>query len=115
MRRLDRLAAVAVGLATALVIGFVALPILAIFLRVPASTLLAELHSKAALDALRVSLKTSLIALALILAFGTPVAYLLGIRRFRGVASSSTNEGCGDSRPHITSPDRQRRSSSSGV
>src|SRR6266540_3820306 len=87
MRRLDRLAAVAVGLATALVVGFVALPILAIFLRVPASTLLAELHSKAALDALRVSLKTSLIALALILMFGTPVAYLLGTKRFRGAAA----------------------------
>ena len=87
MRRVDRLAAVAVGLATAVVIGFVALPILAIFLRVPASTLLTELHSKAALDALRVSLKTSLIALALILAFGTPVAYLLGTRRFRGAGA----------------------------
>src|SRR5437870_5330548 len=51
MRRLDRLAAVAVGLATALVIGFVALPILAIFLRVPASTLLTELPSTEAVAA----------------------------------------------------------------
>jgi molybdate transport system permease protein len=56
----------------------------AIFLRVPISTLLAQLHSSVALDALRISMKTSLIALAFIVIAGTPVAYLLGTKRFRG-------------------------------
>ena len=37
------------------------------------------------------------------------------MRRFLRLASSSNKDGCGDKRPHITSPDRQRRSSRSGV
>jgi molybdate transport system permease protein len=84
MRRADRTASVVAGLATAVLFGFVALPILAIFLRVPLSTLLDQLRSRVALQALGVSVRTTLIALALIVAFGTPAAYILGTRRFRG-------------------------------
>jgi molybdate transport system permease protein len=62
----------------------VVLPILAIFLRVPPGTLVAQLRSYVALQALAVSLRSSLVALALIVAFGTPAAYVLGTRPFRG-------------------------------
>jgi len=42
------------------------------------------LGDETTLDALRLSLITSAIALVLIVAFGTPAAYLLATRRFRG-------------------------------
>jgi molybdate transport system permease protein len=83
-RRSDRLAAVAAGLATAVLFGFVLLPILAIFVRVPPSELLVQLRSPVARDALGVSLKCTVLAVTLIVAFGTPAAYLLATRRFRG-------------------------------
>jgi molybdate transport system permease protein len=71
-------------LATAVAVAFLLLPLLALFLRIPPDELLAQLGSEAARDALLVSLKTSLLAHVLILGIGTPVAYLLGTRRFRG-------------------------------
>jgi molybdate transport system permease protein len=83
-------APLAAGAATSLLLAFVALPMLAIFLEVPLGTLVAQLHSKVALDALGVSLRTSLAALALILLIGTPAAYVLGTRRFRGAALVTT-------------------------
>jgi molybdate transport system permease protein len=83
----DRVAAVIAGVLTAVLLGFVLLPILAIFLRVPPSTLLAQLRSPVARDALRVSLRSTLIALAVIVVFGTPVAYVLATRRFRGATA----------------------------
>ena len=70
--------------ALVVVVAFLALPVLALFLRVPPGELLAQLGDERALDALVVSLKTSLIAHALILLFGTPAAYLLAGRSFRG-------------------------------
>ncbi len=84
MRRSDRAAALAAGVATVVLFGFVVTPIVAIFVRAPASTLLDQLHSTVALQALWVSLRTTLIALGLIVVFGTPAAYLLGTTRFRG-------------------------------
>jgi molybdate transport system permease protein len=90
MRRSDRLVAIGFALAAALLVGFVVLPMAAIFLRVPPGTLLAQLHSRVTLDALAVSLKTTAIALALILLLGTPAAYLLGTRPFRGAVAMET-------------------------
>jgi molybdate transport system permease protein len=84
MRTSDRLMAVGTGVATAVVVGFVGLPLLAIFLRVPVGTLAAQLHSPVALDALKVSIRTSFFSLALILVFGTPVAYRIATRPFPG-------------------------------
>ncbi len=84
MRRSDRAASIAAGVATAVLIGFVAVPILAIFLRVPPATLLAHLRSPVTLQALIVSLRSTLIALAVIVVFGTPAAYILATKRFRG-------------------------------
>jgi molybdate transport system permease protein len=65
-------------------LAFLALPIVAIFTRVPPGRLVRLLSNGVVTDALVVSVKTTLIAEALILLFGTPVAYLLATRRFRG-------------------------------
>jgi molybdate transport system permease protein len=72
------------ALAVALVVAFLALPLVALFLRVSPGELFAQLGSEAARDALVVSLKTSLIAHVFVLGIGTPAAYLLATRRFRG-------------------------------
>jgi molybdate transport system permease protein len=72
--------------ATALALAFLLVPLLAIFLRVPLGRLLDQLGSRVFLDALVVSLKTSLVAHALVLLVGTPAAYLLARSRFRGRA-----------------------------
>jgi molybdate transport system permease protein len=90
VRRSDRIAGVAAGVGTAVLFAFVVLPILAIFLRVPPSELVAQLRSPVARAALGVSLRSTLIALALIVGFGTPAAYLLGTKRFRGAAVLTT-------------------------
>jgi molybdate transport system permease protein len=72
------------GISAAVLVAFIGLPLLAIFLRVPLSTLLEQLRSPVARDAVRISLKTSLVALAFIVVAGTPVAHLLGTRDFPG-------------------------------
>ena len=72
-------------LVAALISGaFLLLPLVAIFTRIPFATLVDQLGSSVVTDALIVSLKTTLIAQALILLFGTPTAYLLATRRFQG-------------------------------
>ena len=70
--------------AAAVALAFLALPTLAIFLRVPPGKLVAQLSNPVVTDALIVSLKTTLIAQVLILLLGTPLAYLVASRRFRG-------------------------------
>jgi len=74
----------ALGAAAAIALGFLLLPILAIFLQVPPRELVAHLGDRAAVDALVVTAKTTAIANALILLFGTPAAYLIATRSFRG-------------------------------
>jgi len=74
----------ALAAAAAVALAFLLLPLLALFLRVPPGTLVSELGSKAARDALVVSLETSAVAHAFILVLGTPAAYLLATQRFRG-------------------------------
>jgi molybdate transport system permease protein len=75
-----------IGLVLALVVAlaFLLVPILAIFLRIPPGELFAQLGSDVAVDALIVTAKTTAIAQAIILGVGTPAAYLLATRRFRG-------------------------------
>jgi molybdate transport system permease protein len=72
------------GAAAAVALTFLALPVLAIFLRVSPTTLVHELSDPVARDALVVSLRTSALAQVLVVALGTPTAYLLATRRFRG-------------------------------
>jgi len=75
---------VLLAVALAAVIVFLTLPVLAVFLDTPPGRLLDSLGEEGALDALWLSLQTTAIALAIILAVGTPAAYLLATRRFRG-------------------------------
>jgi len=70
--------------ATAIALGFLLLPVVAIFLRVPPSDLIAALGKDVTRDALLVSLKTSAIAHAAVLLFGTPAAWVLARKRFVG-------------------------------
>ncbi len=70
--------------ALVLALAFLTVPIAAIFFEAGPRQLIDSLGNEQALDALRLSLLTSSIALALILLIGTPAAYLLATRRFRG-------------------------------
>jgi len=70
--------------ATAIALVFLLLPVAAIFLRVPPGDLLGALGNDVTRDALLVSVRTSAIAHAAVLVVGTPAAYLLARRRFRG-------------------------------
>jgi molybdate transport system permease protein len=72
------------AVATGLALAFLLLPMLALFLRISPAELLDALTSEVALDALWVSLKTGLIAHAFVLLVGTPAAYVLATKRFRG-------------------------------
>jgi molybdate transport system permease protein len=67
------------------IVAFLALPLLAIFLKVlPQPDLWQTLQQPLVTNALRLSLITSLSSLFLAVLFGTPVAYLLARHRFRG-------------------------------
>ena len=70
--------------AATIALAFLALPLVAIFVRVAPGRLIHQLSNPVVIDALVVSLKTTLIAQVLILILGTPLAYLLASRRFRG-------------------------------
>ncbi|MDQ6692845.1 MAG: ABC transporter permease [Chloroflexota bacterium] len=65
-------------------VAFLSLPLIALLLRVPLDSLLLYLADPVVTDALRLSGISSLCTLALIILFGTPVAYLLGRVTFRG-------------------------------
>jgi molybdate transport system permease protein len=75
---------VAVWAAAVVALTFLLLPIVAIFTELTLGELRDGLTSDVALDALRVTAETNLAAMALILLFGTPTAYLLASRSFRG-------------------------------
>jgi molybdate transport system permease protein len=69
---------------------FLTLPIVAIFVNVGPLDLVGGLDDEGALDALRLSLLCSATAVAIIVLIGTPAAYLLATRRFRGRAALVT-------------------------
>jgi len=71
-------------LASALLALLLALPLAALFLRRPPGEILLRLADPLVLDALRLSLVTSLAATAAVVVLGLPAAYLLATRRFRG-------------------------------
>jgi len=75
------LLSLAAGLFTLVIL----LPVLAIFLRVlPQDTLWQVMQRPLVIEALRLSLMTSLLTLALSIGLGTPLAYLLARHRFPG-------------------------------
>lgn len=63
---------------------FLALPIAALLIRSTPAALLQDLTNPAVVHALAVSLKTTMTSIIAIVALGTPLAYLLGLRDFRG-------------------------------
>lgn len=70
--------------ALAVALAFLTLPLVAIFVDAGPAELLSSLDDPAARDALLLSLETTAIALGLIIVVGTPAAWLLATRRFRG-------------------------------
>jgi molybdate transport system permease protein len=76
--------------AIVLTFGFIVLPLVAIFVHIPLTTLLHQMSNKAVIDALIVSLKTNVAAQIIIIAFGTPTAWFLASRRFPGRALAVT-------------------------
>jgi molybdate transport system permease protein len=79
-----RVAAAALAFAATFVaLGFLLLPIVAVFARVSPTRLVSQLGDPVVSDALVVTAKTTLAAQALVLVLGTPAAYVLA-RRFRG-------------------------------
>lgn len=71
-------------IALAICLAFLTIPVVAIFVDTPPAELVDSLNEPEATDALWLSLKTSLVALGLIIVVGTPAAYPLATRRFRG-------------------------------
>ena len=73
-------------LALATALTFLTLPIVAIFVNSSPGELIDALGEQGALDALWLSLRTTTASMAIILIVGTPAAYLLATRSFRGKA-----------------------------
>jgi molybdate transport system permease protein len=73
-------------LALAAALTFLTLPVVAIFVDSSPRELIDSLGEPGALDALWLSLRVTAIALAIILVVGTPAAYMLATRSFRGKA-----------------------------
>jgi molybdate transport system permease protein len=74
----------ALVLALAAVLGFLVLPVVAIFTHTSPGKLISSLGDASATDALRLSLETTVIAIGIIVVVGTPAAYFLATREFRG-------------------------------
>jgi molybdate transport system permease protein len=75
---------VAAIVATAMFVGLLALPPLALVLRVSLGSLVDRLSRPAVIEALRLSLTTSAIATGIVILLGVPTAYYLSMRRMRG-------------------------------
>jgi molybdate transport system permease protein len=82
----ERAAAIAMPLLLGLALAFLLLPLLAIFLDVAPGKLFSAVTSGVAVDALIVTAKTNAIANVLIVLVGTPAAYFVATRQFRGKA-----------------------------
>jgi molybdate transport system permease protein len=78
------------GGALAVALAFFVVPIVAVFVNTTPGRLLESLDDPSSRDALRLSLQTTVAALAIILAVGTPAAYALATRSFRGRAAMLT-------------------------
>jgi len=72
------------GAALAVTLAFLVLPVIAIFTHTSPGELISKLGDPAATEALRLSFETTAIAILVIVVVGTPAAYLLATRSFRG-------------------------------
>ena len=74
----------AAGACLALATAFFAIPIIALFTEVPLREVPGLLRDPAVRETLKVTARTTAVANAIFLVVGTPAAYLLATRRFRG-------------------------------
>lgn len=74
----------ALALITAVTLAFLFLPLISVFISMGPGELIRNLNSEVAYKALSLSLKTTLVSLALIVLFGTPLALWLASSSFRG-------------------------------
>jgi molybdate transport system permease protein len=86
VRRRPRWFGALLALSLALALTFLTVPVAAIFLDSSPADLVDSLGEPGALDALWLSLRTTAASIAIILLVGTPAAYLLATRAFRGKA-----------------------------
>jgi molybdate transport system permease protein len=75
---------VACALALGVVVAFLSLPVVALLTEAPLADIPSLLGTQVVQDALWVTVRTNLAANVLILGLGTPAAWLLATRRFRG-------------------------------
>jgi molybdate transport system permease protein len=72
------------ALAAAAAAAFLIVPVVAIFADISPSQLVDALGEESAREALWLSVRTTLTAMVIVVAIGTPAAYFLALRRFRG-------------------------------
>ena len=80
----NRLFQIGAALALLATLGFLAVPLAALFIDAGPGELISSLGDPQAADALWLSLRTSVAAVVIIVLVGTPAAYLLAMRAFRG-------------------------------
>ncbi len=78
------LSTAAATVATVLLVGFLAVPLVALVTAVPPSRLPGLVFSAETLNALRVTIGANIVATLVMLGLGTPAAYLLARSQFRG-------------------------------
>ena len=78
--------ALGLALALAVTLAFLFIPVLAIFVHTSPAQLVSTLGNPQSTDALRLSIETTAITVAVIVLVGTPAAYLLATRTFPGKA-----------------------------
>jgi molybdate transport system permease protein len=71
-------------------LAFLLLPLLALLLRIPLAQLLANLTNRDVSQAISLSMTTTAVTVLLTVVFGTPLAFLLARRRFRGHTALDT-------------------------
>lgn len=84
MTRAPRPFTVVMGLAAVVVLGFLVLPVVALFTQSPPSQMWDDLSDPVVRDALIVTARTNAVAFGATLLLGTPAAYLIARRRFPG-------------------------------
>jgi molybdate transport system permease protein len=72
------------ALLIAIALSFIFLPMIAVFLDMSPQEIWQQLQTPLAYESLKLSVYTTLISLALIIIFGTPLAYLLATKDFTG-------------------------------
>jgi len=75
---------IAIAIAAVILLALLALPLVALVVRIPPGDLIARLGQPLVIDALRLSLLTTVAATLLVVVLGTPLAYLLAMKRLPG-------------------------------